>query len=315
MKYDYCGISAGQFETLVVFLCYKLFGMGTGSFADGRDGGRDSRFDGVADEYPSKAGPWKGLTIIQAKHTINYNRKFSDPEFFGNVSSVLSEELPKIKNLIKSDRMDNYLLFANRRLPADANQNILEFISKETGLSKFNIGLMGIEDMERYFKFYPDIPSLAGLNPFDMLINIDPEELAEVIVGISKGLGSVTKGKVNSHIFRAGFVKKNEINKLSDSYAEVIKNKISEITEISDFLYHPDNDFYQRKYIDSAEELSAKICVFKAEHHTFDRILEVVIELLTARDAYLYKNKKLTRIMVYYMYYNCDIGDNHELAS
>lgn len=40
-----------------------------------------------------------------------------------------------------------------------------------------------------------------------------------------------------------------------------------------------------------------------------------MIELLIARDSDLHKNKKLTRIMVYYMYYNCDIGDSCELAS
>ncbi|VTQ52334.1 Uncharacterised protein [Campylobacter jejuni] len=315
MKYDYCGLSAFQFESLVVYLCFKLFGMGTQSFADGRDGGRDSRFDGLANEYPSIPKPWSGLTIIQAKHTINHNRKFSDPDFYGNVTSVLNEEIPKIKKLLITDKMDNYLLFANRRLPAEANKDILDFISVETGLNKSNIGLMGIETMERYFKVYPDVPEMAGLNPFDVLINIDPEQLAEVIVGINSSLGDLTRKKIESHIFRVDFVEKNRINKLGVSYANVIKKKIAEITEISDFLSHPDNVVYQNKYIESAEELAAKISVFKKEHHDFERVLEVVIELLIARDSDLYRNKKLTRIMVYYMYYNCDIGDNCELAS
>ncbi|ECL5061495.1 hypothetical protein FTG24_10480, partial [Salmonella enterica] len=84
---------------------------------------------------------------------------------------------------------------------------------------------------------------------------------------------------------------------------------------ISDFLSHPDNSTYQKKYIESADELAAKICVYKKDYHDFDRILEVMIELLIARDSDLHKNKKLTRIMVYYMYYNCDIGDSCELAS
>ncbi len=315
MKYDYCSLSALQFESLVIYLCYKLLGIGTQSFADGRDGGRDSRFDGIAEEWPSKAGPWKGLTIIQAKHTINHNKKFSDPDFFGNGTSVLNEELPKIKKLITEDKIDNYFLFANRRLPAEANKIILDYISDETGLNKFNIGLIGIETMEKYFKVFPNVPEMAGLNPFDVLINIDPEQLAEVIVRINTSLGTLKSEAIGSHIFRVDFCEKNRINNVSNDYANIIKRKIGEISEISDFLSHPDNSIYQEKYIESAEELAAKICVYKKEYHDFERILEVVIELLIARDSDLSRNRKLTRIMVYYMYYNCDIGDNCDLAS
>ncbi|ECG8055010.1 hypothetical protein FM848_22820, partial [Salmonella enterica] len=294
MKYDYCSLSAFQFESLVVYLCYDLLGIGTQSFADGRDGGRDSRFDGVAEAYPSRARPWDGLTIIQAKHTINHNRKFSDADFFGNTTSVLNEELPKIQKLIDEDKINNYLLFANRRLPAEANKNILDFISAQTGLDKFNIGLIGIETMEKYFKVFPHVPEMAGLNPFDVLINIDPEQLAEVIIGINESLGELTDKAISSHIFRVDFLEKNKINNLSNSYANLIKKKIAEITEISDFLSHPDNSTYQKKYIESADELAAKICVYKKDYHDFDRILEVMIELLIARDSDLHKNKKLT---------------------
>ncbi|WP_369599765.1 ABC-three component system protein, partial [Klebsiella variicola] len=77
---------------------------------------------------------------------------------------------------------------------------------------------------------------MAGLNPFDVLINIDPEQLAEVIIGINESLGELTDKAISSHIFRVDFLEKNKINNLSNSYANLIKKKIAEITEISDFL-------------------------------------------------------------------------------
>ncbi|MDP0880698.1 hypothetical protein Q6276_28105, partial [Klebsiella variicola] len=80
------------------------------------------------------------------------------------------------------------------------------------------------------------MPDMAGLNPFDVLINIDPEQLAEVIIGINESLGELTDKAISSHIFRVDFLEKNKINNLSNSYANLIKKKIAEITEISDFL-------------------------------------------------------------------------------
>lgn len=70
MKYNYSEISSKQFENLIIHLCYKLLGFGTKTFSDGADGGRDARFDGTANEIPSRNTPWSGLTIIQAKHTV-----------------------------------------------------------------------------------------------------------------------------------------------------------------------------------------------------------------------------------------------------
>ena len=69
MKYVYEDLSDEQFEILVIFLCQKLLGISVKGFATGTDGGRDAKFIGIAEIFPSKASPWQGITIIQAKHT------------------------------------------------------------------------------------------------------------------------------------------------------------------------------------------------------------------------------------------------------
>jgi hypothetical protein len=82
VKYAYEDLSDTQFETLIVFLCQRLLGISVQGFAKGPDGGRDAKFVGTAELHPSKAAPWMGVTIIQAKHTNGYNCNFSEPDFF-----------------------------------------------------------------------------------------------------------------------------------------------------------------------------------------------------------------------------------------
>lgn len=311
MKFQYGLLSPTQFETLVIHLCYRLLGIGTESFSDGVDGGRDSRFHGVADMYPSRALPWSGLTVIQAKHTLSFNKKFSDADFFGNASSDIYCEIPKIRRMIAEDGLKNYFLFSNRKLPAKANEQIKNYISTETGLQKPNIGLVGVEQLENFWKHFPDIPPTVGLNPFDMPLNIEPDELAEVIVALRSGLVGLKKVAIEKRIARTELDEKNEINNLSSQYSSAIKGKIDEMHQVEEFLAMPENEELQGLYIDGAEELAAKIAIFRADGIRFDMVLEKTIELLLERDVELKANKALTRVLVYYMYYHCDIGEDN----
>ena len=104
MKYAYEDLSDGQFETLIVLVCQNLLGISVQGFAEGADGGRDAKFVGAAEIHPSKAAPWVGTTIIQAKHTNGYNRSFSETDFFSDQSesTIIAKEVPRIKKLAKT---------------------------------------------------------------------------------------------------------------------------------------------------------------------------------------------------------------------
>ena len=315
MKFQYSHLSSGQFESLVIHLCYELLGFATETFSEGKDGGRDSRFEGRANLYPSAAEPWTGVTIIQAKHTSAYNKKFSDGEFFGTASSEVDGEIPKILKLIKSDSLKNYFLFSNRKLPASASLTIRDYISGQTGLHSSNIGLVGVEQFENYFKRFKHIPSDVGLNPFDMPLNIEPDELAEIIVSLKNNLKAISKADLGRKIVRVSFERKNKINNLSSPYGSTIKKKIGELYQVQGFLAMPENEVLQQLYMQSAEELAAKVCVLRSPDQKFDVVLEKIIELLLERDTDLRSNKTLTRLMIYYMYYHCDIGEEDATAA
>ena len=84
-------VDDSQFERFVVEGARKLFGPGVQPFAAGPDGGRDARFQGTAERFPSTAGPWTGTTIFQAKHTSGINGHYSDADFSSDAeTSVIS---------------------------------------------------------------------------------------------------------------------------------------------------------------------------------------------------------------------------------
>ena len=81
MRYPLYNLDDKEFEQLVALICEHILGIGTIVFADGKDGGRDAKFTGKANKYPSEREPWSGKFIIQAKHTSKPVASCSDSNF------------------------------------------------------------------------------------------------------------------------------------------------------------------------------------------------------------------------------------------
>jgi len=150
MRYSFGNVSLEQFGTLIVFLGKRLLGWSTQGFSKGPDGGRDAKFVGTAELHPSKAAPWAGTVIIQAKHTNGYNKHFSESDFYSSKSkiTVIGEEIPRIKKLRKEKNLDHYMLFSNRRLGGNAESDIRSTISVECAIPAGSIYLCGLEQLE-----------------------------------------------------------------------------------------------------------------------------------------------------------------------
>jgi hypothetical protein len=146
LKYRYEDLYPAQFEELVVCLCQEILGVGVQGFAMGSDGGRDARFEGTAQLMPSSTAPWVGVTIVQAKHTNGYNRHFGESDFFStSPSCTIAVELPRIKHLRAQNDLDNYMLFANRRLTAGVNASLLNHVEAESGVQRQSLHFCGID--------------------------------------------------------------------------------------------------------------------------------------------------------------------------
>lgn len=183
MRYAYEDLSDDQFESLVVAICQFLLGAGVQGFAMGPDGGRDAKFVGTADLLPSKASPWKGTVVVQAKHTNGFIKTFSDPDFFSQKSdgTVLGGELPRITKLRQSKELDHYALFSNRRLSGVAEPKIRNHISTTCGLPLPSIMLCGVEQLDLWLKRFPQAAEIAGIDPVDGPLLVSSDDLAEVV--------------------------------------------------------------------------------------------------------------------------------------
>jgi len=312
-KYAYEDLSPEQFEKLVVLICQKLLGIAVQGFATGPDGGRDAKFNGSAELYPSTASPWTGKTVIQAKHTNGISKSFSDTDFFNleSSSTVVQKEIPRIQNLRKSKNLDNYILFSNRKLTGNADISIIDCISEECKIPQESVALIGIEQIELYLKRYPEIVQMAEIDPVDSPLIVSPDDLAEIVEALSIQTNSDRFQDVPP-VPRVSLKEKNRINNMSEEYAKESRRRyLSDTPVIKAFLASPENEDYLRMYESIVEEFGLKIISRRNDFQTFDRLMVYLIDLLFNHDAVLRqrKHQRLTRAVLFYMYWNCDIGE------
>ncbi len=315
MKYPYADMSPNQFEDLVVALCQFLLGAGVQGFATGPDGGRDAKFVGTAEQVPSKADPWIGTTIVQAKHTNGLNKSFSDPEFFSedNSNSVILKEIPRIKKLRENGELDNYMLFSNRRLTGTSESNIRSYISEGCNIPQQSILLCGIELLELWLRRFPGAVKIANVDPFDSPLIVSPEELAEVVEALADQMITAEINLEDVPTDRVSYENKNVINNMSAKYAKKLRqNYLKETHQIKEFLSNPENTNILSKYLSAVEEFQLKVIAKRRDFQLFDDVMNYLFDLLFKRDPILGRNRRLTRSVLFYMYWNCDLGEDSD---
>lgn len=320
MKFAYEDLSDDQFELLVVILCQHLLGIAVQGFAKGPDGGRDAKFVGTAELHPSKAAPWVGTIIIQAKHTNGYNRSFSELDFYStsNENTVVGKEVPRIKNLRQSKQLDHYMLFANRRLTGRAETEIRDHIATQCDIPTASIFLCGLEQLELWLKRFPDVARQAKLDAVDSPLIVSPDDLAEVVQAIALQKNDLTALLDDPPTVRVPYEKKNALNNMTKEYAKAQRVKyLKETAQIRNFLAAPENNELLRMYESVVDEFQLKIIAKRKNHQTFDNIMEYLVDLLFSRDPVLRQlnHKRLTRAVLFYMYWNCDIGEVEDAAA
>lgn len=311
MKYAYEDLSWQQFEELIILLCQHLLGISVQGFSTGMDGGRDAKFIGTAEQHPSKAEPWTGTTIIQGKHTNGHNRSFSEADFYSvdNDKTVLGRELPRIKRLRTSGELTNYMLFSNRRLTGITEATHRRIIAKTCSLPEQNIYICGVEQLERLLRTFPSVADRAKIDPIDSPLIVSPDELAEVVEALVRNKTEIAAVLDDPPAPRISYEQKNEINNMSAAFATDFRKRfLKETSQIRVFLAAPENIDLLRHYESAADEFQLKIIAKRKDFQTFDCVMNYLFDLLFNRDDVLRRHKRLTRAMLFYMYWNCDIG-------
>lgn len=214
-------LSDDGFENLVNRVCQELLGLGVIAFSKGKDGGRDGKFTGTANKYPSHVDCWSGKFIIQAKHTSNPIASCSDSDF----KKIVDEEIKNIKSLKASGDIDCYLLFTNRKYTGLTGESLLKKIQKETGVT--NVVIIGKESLnDLYINPHKNIIKEFQLDLHHIPFDFSEEEIRDIILEFHKELPLIktsletTVERVKFDFNRIRIEEKNKKNELGEAYFE-----------------------------------------------------------------------------------------------
>jgi hypothetical protein len=309
-QFPYENLSDEDFEELVIRICKEVLGVGCKTFSVGKDGAKDSWFTGTAQFFPSDSEPWNGTFNIQAKHTKVVNASCSDNDFFVNQSSVLAKEISRLNEIIKSSPFDNYIIFTNRKLSGGSHPQIIKMLQDGIGIK--NVEIIGREQIDTYLNDYPHIAYQFGLNMFLAPLRFYEKDLRDVIVFFFKKhllISDEARNYVRS-LTAIEKEKKNEINKLSEEYFEYMKShSLQYFDDIEKFLRDPINTSYTIMYSNTVSDLQAKIILDRDRFTDFMHLIEHLVDFTVCSNEDKLKDlRKIVRVFIHFMYFNCDIG-------
>jgi len=304
MKYPLENLTDAEFEDLVALICERILGMGTIIFSIGKDGGKDAKFIGKANKFPSEIKPWEGKIIIQAKHTTRINASCSDSDF---QTIIKKNIIPTINNLIEEKRLDYYLLFTNRKLSGVQADKLDDIFDKEK--IPVENRLIAFERIQLWLKEYPEIAKILNLNKLLLPLDFNEEDIKKIIIAFANL--DIKESKLPEIPEKRDIGKKNEINKLSrDYFNNAIKKNLTYFKQINTFLEDPINEEFLNKYQNTIDDINEEIIVHRDEYDKFEEILNHLYKFILNKNPELNNNRLLIRLFLQYMYYNCDIGRN-----
>lgn len=311
MEYHLYNLNSSDFESMVNIICQKILGTGVISFSEGKDGGRDGKFNGTAQNYPSEKQFWNGKFIIQAKHTTNPIASCSDKDFEG----IIDNEIKKISKLKQLGEVDNYLLFTNRKYSGIKGEKINKKIIDETGIE--NTAIIGKETINKqYLAPNKEIVRQFNLHKIHIPFDFSDEELRKIILAFKNQIPKLeTSIKTKSDSLKYDFShidkkEKNKKNKLSSDYYKenILGKSLMEFDKIETFLKDPINEELKDYYYDTANELNEIISLKRDEFEAFEELFIYIYQLITTGSHSLIGSKRHITTFLHYMYIECLIG-------
>ena len=300
-----------EFEDLVAIICQQWLGNGITPFAKGKDGGRDAKFKGKAQNYPAHTEPWAGNIVVQAKHTAKPDASCSENSFKKYFQKNKTDsELPKIERLINDGLLDFYLVFTNRKLTGGTDEKILKEV---LSLGAQDAQVIGLERIQLFLKQNPEVAKKLPIADFHRPFDFVPDDMVEVISGVYEVIKIETSSFSSAKDFEylKKKQKKNKINKMSENYyKEVIVNQYMPLfSRLKDFLQNSRNEKYRSIYHDIADELRQKIIQFRDNFDGFEEVIIYLFDLIKELRPDLQGKRRYVTFLLCYMYFDCDIGE------
>ncbi|MFF9600627.1 MULTISPECIES: ABC-three component system protein, partial [Methylobacterium] len=303
-------LTDGEFEDLVVTMCKRWLGEGTTSFAAGRDGGRDAKFYGLAQTYPSTTKPWNGHIVVQAKHTQTPNASCSDSDFKRYFEDGDKSEIPKVERLITEGILHYYMVFTNRKLTAGTDEKLLK---KFRALSLSDAAIVGLEDINVFLHQNPEIARRLPVNEYAKPFDFIPDDMVEVITAVHDAIQMDGTPFSSADDFSAVNKKKlkNKVNRMSDAYYNgvIVNHYMPLFDKMRSFLQNERNREFREIYHDIADELRTKIIKFRDRFDHFEEIIIYLFDIIKTTRPDLRGKRRYVTFLLCYMYDDCDIGE------
>lgn len=317
MKYDQIiiQIDPDSFEELVNAICQEILGLGTISFTKGPDGGKDGRFTGSANNFPSSQAPWSGKMIIQAKHTTLAGAICSSGEFFTHASSVVNKEIKRLVKLKQAEGLDYYLLFTNRKYTGKSDTDIIKKISAGISLPESNISIIGIETINSLLNKYPEIAKRYDLRKHYIPFDFSDQDIKTLIIKFHDSISKQVHLKDKVEEVKRDYTKiltseKNKKNALGEEYYinNILGESLSYFARIDSFLSTPINSSIKDLYYDIVSDLREIILIKRDNFEAFEHIFRYISNFVCQGATELTGKKRFVTIFLHHMYMNCSIG-------
>jgi hypothetical protein len=180
------------------------------------------------------------------------------------------------------------------------------------GLGIQNVDIIGRKQLDTYLTDYPHIAHQFGLDKFIEPLRFYERDLREVIIVFSEQRNNIStdaKDYLTSYAI-IDKEQKNNLNNLSHEYFDFVKShSLQYFGEIEQFLHDPKNELYTKMYSNTVSDLQASIIIERNQFAEFERVIEHIVNFVVGSNEDKLKDlRKIVRVFVHFMYFNCDIG-------
>lgn len=143
--------------------------------------------------------------------------------------------------------------------------------------------------------------------------DITPHDIAEILTEFSKQNPILTNEITAEikNIQRTDFHEKNKINQLSEEYIKLIQeHSLPFFRQFENFLGEFGNNSFKKIYFNTASDLQQVVFLKRNDFEKFDDVFIAIEETCKTKVPSLVKDRRTLKILLHFMYFQCDIGEN-----
>ena len=222
-----------------------------------------------------------------------------------NITHKVYETYPNHYFLITTSKKDYTATFDTQgKYVFDKNVNILD-------IEDLSRAIKAINDISKQEKILSILESHVYKLKGNFIEEITPNDIAKVLVEFSNQNPDLIKNIVYKPEKRTEFSEKNKINNLSEGYIKLIQQEsLPFFEQFSNFLERFENREFKKIYFNITSDLQKVISVKRSDFEQFDQIFDTIETICKDQVPQLLAERRTLQILLHFMYFQCDIGEN-----